>query len=146
MRIFKATVEDVPRILPLSIQYTDKIQDMPLDAEHWLDVWCSFLSSGTGVIYLQENDKNEIVGGIGGIYYPDLLTNRKTTVELFWYVDENTRGGGLKLYFKLKQWAKDHLCKRLAMIYLPDSMPEKLKTFYEREGGFLREYHYEIPL
>ena len=143
MRLFKATVEDVPKILPCGVQYTNKIKDMPLDADHWLGTWREFIDAGTGVIYLAEDDNGFIVGGIGGICYPCLLTNRKTAVELFWYTDDEHRGEGVKLYNLFEQWARDEGCERMAMIYLPDSMPAKLDIFYRRKGYFLRECHYE---
>jgi GNAT superfamily N-acetyltransferase len=69
-----------------------------------------------------------------------------TAVEMFWYTAKETRGDGIKLYLKFKKWAKDNGCKRLAMIYLPCSMPDKLKQFYESEGFSLLEMHYEVTL
>ena len=144
--IFQATIEDIPRILPCAREYTDIIPNMEFDAEHYVEFWKNMLTTGTGVIFLHENDDGEITGGIGGVKFPEALSGRLTAVEMFWYTAKGSRGAGVKLYCKFKEWAKSGRCKRLAMIYLPCSMPEELKRFYEREGLSLLEMHYEGEL
>jgi len=53
-------------------------------------------------------------------------------MESFWYVDENHRGQGLKLLIKGQQVAKEMGAKRMMMVFLENSMPEKVKSIYER--------------
>jgi GNAT superfamily N-acetyltransferase len=143
--IYQATVEDIPKIIPCAIEYTSIIPGMEFDADHYVKFWQNMLKSGIGTIYLSETD-GVINGGIGGIKYPEALSGRLTAVEMFWYTAKETRGDGIKLYLKFKKWAKESGCKRLAMIYLPCSMPDKLKDFYEKEGFSLTEMHYEVTL
>ncbi len=77
--IYQATVEDVYKILPCAVEYTDQIPGMEFDAEHYLTFWTNMLKSGLGVIYLSETD-GKVNGGIGGIKYPEPLSGRLTAV------------------------------------------------------------------
>ena len=142
--IFQALPEHIPLCVPLATEYTDIIPSMKFNPTHWVDFWQSQLKAGSGVVFLAENDG--IVGGIGGIKYPCPLSGRMTAVEMFWYVTEKSRREGILLYKYFKNWARENGCERIAMIYLPCSMPEKLKRFYEREGLTLIEMHYEGTL
>jgi GNAT superfamily N-acetyltransferase len=143
--IYQAGIADISRIIPCAIEYTDIIPEMEFNAGHYTTFWTNMLTVEAGVIFLSE--KNGIVeGGIGGIKFPEPLSGRLTAVECFWYMSEKSRGNGIKLYLKFKQWAKEQGCKRLAMIFLPCSMPDKLKKFYESEGFTLTEMHYEVTL
>ena len=143
--IYQATVNDVPKIIPCAREYTDIIPGMAFNADHYIKFWKNMLSGQNGVIFLSESE-GTVKGGIGGIRYPEPLSGRMTAVEMFWYTSKETRGDGMKLYLKFKKWAKDSGCSRLAMIYLPCSMPDKLKKFYESEGFSLIEMHYEVSL
>ncbi|ACH40479.1 MAG: hypothetical protein ACD_55C00094G0002 [uncultured bacterium] len=143
--IYQATVKDVPKIIPCAAEYTDIIPDMKFNPDHYVQFWQNMLKSGLGVIFLSEVD-GVVLGGIGGIKFPEALSGRMTAVEMFWYTAKETRGDGVKLYLKFKKWAKENGCERLAMIYLPCSMPDKLKAFYDKEGFSLIEMHYEMAL
>lgn len=143
--IAQARTEELYALVPCAIEYTDKIPQMKFNANHWLPFWSRMIKSGDGVVFMDwQIDK--ITGGIGGIKYPCPLSGRMTAVEMFWYTAEANRGAGLRLYSKFKKWAIEQGCERIAMVYLPCSMPEKLKRFYEREGLSLIEMHYEGPL
>ena len=48
--------------------------------------------------------------------------------------DEKYRGKGLSLLLKLQKYAKSKGAKRLLMIHLENSMPDKLKKLYIRLG------------
>jgi len=143
--IYQASLSDIDKIIPCAVEYTDIIPGMEFNPGHYTAFWGNMLKSGAGAIFLSEKD-GVVEGGIGGIKYPEILSGRLTAVECFWYMSKKSRGNGIKLYFKFKQWAKEQGCKRLAMIYLPCSMPEKLKKFYELEGFILTEMHYEVAL
>lgn len=146
MALIQATQSDIPRILPCAREYTDIIPDMVFDADHYVKYWQRVLKSGLGVIYLDVDADGTVTGGIGGIAVAEPLSGRLTAIEMFWYTAQGRRGAGVKLYSRFKAWAREQGCTRLAMIYLPCSMPEELKRFYEREGLSLLECHYEGPL
>ena len=146
MAIIELTLDQVERILPCAVEYTDIIPDMEFNADNYVNFWKSTLASGAGVIYVSEDDNGVVKGGIGGIKYPEPLSGRMTAVEMFWYTKKDSRGDGIKLYKKFENWARDSGCKRIAMIYLPCSMPEELSRFYSRLGFNLLEMHYEKSL
>jgi GNAT superfamily N-acetyltransferase len=99
----------------------------------WADRWLQLIHSGVGEIFaLKQNDK--IIGAIGFIIYPSLEDGVSTCSEAFWYVDEKYRGKGLSLLLKLQKYAKSKGAKRLLMIHLENSMPDKLKKLYIRLG------------
>lgn len=148
MTIIAATLADIPRILPCAREYTDIIPNMEFNAYHYMEYWRRVLTSGLGTIYIDVDDQGTVRGGIGGIISPEPLSGRLTAIEMFWYTAKAHRGGsiGIKLYNRFKQWAREQGATRLAMIYLPCSMPDELKRFYEREGLSLLEMHYEGEL
>ena len=104
-----------------------------LDGGVWADKWMGLLEAEAGtVIAATENDK--IIGGIGLLTYPAFEDDVLNTQEAFWYVKEDNRGAGVKLYKAAEKYAKEVGSKRLAMIYLETSMPQKVETFYKRIG------------
>ena len=148
MRIIRATLDDLPRIMDCAREFTSIIPDCPLHETHYLASWREFLSSNSGVIFLIEND-GEVVGGIGGVSHPDLLTGRKIAVELFWYVKEAFRTGThpIRLLHEFESWAQAIGCTQVNMIHMECSMPESMKSIYERQGYELFEtiYRKAIP-
>lgn len=148
MRIVQATIEDVPRIMACAREFTSVIPDCPLNVSHYGDVWRGLLRSDLAAIFLLEDDSENVVGGIGGVTNPDLLTGRKMAVELFWYVKESHRGGTwpVRLLASYERWAKNQGCYDVAMIHMECSMPERLKEFYTRRGYQLFETMYRKSL
>lgn len=132
-------------------EFTSVIPDCPLNERHYEAAWKQFLGSGAGVIFLLEEDKPltanyepKVLGGIGGICHPDLLTGRLTAVELFWYVKPEHRKGiwPVRLLKAFEKWAALMRCHEVAMIHMECSMPERLKEFYQRRGYTLFETMY----
>jgi len=146
MNIYQAKRSDIPKIVPCSWEYTSMMpNNVKLDPDHLVACWERFFDSGIGVIYLAE-ENGGVIGGIGGIKYQEIFTGNLTAVEMFWFISEGKRGAGIKLFKLYEQWAIDNGCKRIAMIYLPFSMPEKLERFYTLNGYRLLEMHYEKEL
>lgn len=144
--IIQASIDDIPRILECAIEYTNDIPGMEFNAEHYVAFWRSMLTSGAAAIFLSVDGEGRVKGGIGGIKYPQPLTGQLTAVEMFWYTKKDSRGDGVRLYKAFYYWAVESGCKKLAMIYLPCSMPDELHTFYTKQGFDLVEMHYERSL
>jgi len=101
--------------------------------ESWISSWFLMISSGSGkILGLKKDDK--FIGAIGLVFTPSLEDGIMTCMEAFWYVDEKHRGQGLKLFLKGEKVAKQMGAKRMVMMYLQNSMPEKVKSVYERMG------------
>lgn len=103
--------------------------------------WDKFLAAGFGVIFtLREGD--EVIGALGGILFPDPNSGELWATELFWYVKPEFRGSGLKLLAEFEAWAKHRGAKRITMVHLINSMPEKLHRIYTMRGYSPVEVHY----
>ena len=113
-----------------SLPYRKKSDDV---VPSWVDRWKNLINMDIGLI-LGLKLSEEIVGGIGLIFAPALDGGASACTEAFWYVDEKNRGGGIKLLKKAEAYAKARGCARMMMIHLKHSMPEKLKSLYERMG------------
>jgi hypothetical protein len=148
MKITRAKLEDVPRIIECAREFTSKIPDCPLDDIHYVTQWNHFINNNIGVIFLLEDQTSAVLGGIGGLMHPDLLTGRKTAVELFWYIKEEHRRGTwpVRLLKEFEAWAKAGHCYDVAMIHMECSMPDRLKEFYGRRGYRLFETMYRKVL
>ena len=134
MLVRQATLQDLPRLSACGREfYTSSKVLREFNIERFCETWTVLLSNGTGVIFLL-CDGEEITGTIGGMAHKDLYSNDIIGQEFFWYVLEESRGAGVRLYRAFENWAKERGCSRLRMGYLVDSMPEKVGRFYERLG------------
>lgn len=103
------------------------------DIEKFTAIWAQFLAVNFGVIFLAEAD-GLIVGALGGVIHPDLYGSELIAEEFFWFIRQDSRGSGLKLYAKFEQWASERGAVEIQMVHLLDLMPEKVSTFYRRAG------------
>lgn len=147
MRIIKAKLSDIPRILECAREFCSIIPDCNLNERHYVDCWSDYLSSNIGVIFLMESE-GAIMGGIGGVAYPDLLTGSKIAVELFWYAKEECRKTmwPIRLLKEFEVWAKMCYCTHVSMIHMECSMPKEVASLYQRMGYTLFETIYRKKL
>lgn len=148
MKLIKAGVDDVPRIMECAREFTSVIPDCQLDEAHYAESWRGFLNAGNGVILLLETAVGQVAGGLGGIVHPDLLSGKLNAVELFWYVKPEYRGGTwpVRLLREFEVWAATRGCDQVCMIHMECSMPARLKEFYLRSGYQLIETVYRKNL
>lgn len=109
--------------------------------QSFIDSWKGFLNMNLGNIVTLVED-NKIVGALGYLFYPDPNTGDKYASEFFWYVLPEFRKNGLKLLEKFEWDCAVSGVKRITMMFLHNSMPEKLKKLYELRGYTLLESHY----
>ena len=111
------------------------------DAATFCNTWREILTAGIGVIIVMSNETGP-TGAIGGICHTDPNNGRMTASEMFWFVAPESRGSGVTLYRAFEEWARLKGCVDIRMVHLSDSMPLKLKTFYEAIGFKEVETHY----
>ncbi len=134
MGIYPANVDDLARLAPLAAQFYAASKHLrEFHVERFQALWKAWLEAGNGVIYVLESN-GEIQGVIGGLMHPELYSGELICQEFFWYVNENHRGQGIRLYHCLETWARGMGCKELRMAHLSDSMPDKVKRFYLAMG------------
>lgn len=129
-----ATAADLPRLAGLARQFYAASRVLRrFEIECFVAFWTGMLAGGAGVIFLAEAGEN-IAGVIGGLVYPEPYSGELLAQEFFWYVDEQQRGQGVRLYLRFERWARERGCAEIRMAHLVDSMPEKVARFYERAG------------
>ena len=138
-KIVTMSKKDIPVVLLYATEFGQGI-DEEVNTDHYRKQWERFFDSGIGVMWGLSCD-GVIVGGIGGIIAPDLHSGKATLIELFWYVSPAHRKHGLKLFNEMEKYANDHNL-RWAMIHMENSMPDKLKEFYRKQGFRLLETHW----
>lgn len=140
--IRQADIADIPAMGELAQEFYSSSAALRgnLDMAAFTTHWTQFINAGLGVIFLLEDDG--IKGFLGGIKYLDINTGDLTATECFWYVGKARRGGGITLLRGFEEWAKGEGCKRVMMVHLMDSMPDKLKRLYESRGYTAAEVHY----
>lgn len=104
--------------------------------------WSFFIENDVGVIFISKDKDNKPTGAIGGCMYPDPNNGELLATEFFWFVNPECRGSGIKLLKVFEKWAKEKGCKKVIMVHLSDSMPEKVSNIYIRFGYRKAETHY----
>lgn len=87
------------------------------------------------------NDDGEPIGIMAGTVVKQLLSDDLIYQEMVWYVDEEHRGGGVRLMKHLEKWCAEQGIKHIIMAFLYSSMPDRLLDFYKRMGYEPLEMH-----
>ena len=142
MEIRQLKIDELEGLFQLADQFfvdSEFLKDF--DRDIFVQSWRGFLNSGNGIIFVMEKD-GVFTGAIGALKFPDPNNGRLIASELFWYVDREHRGHGLKLLDAFEAWADSCGCQQKIMVYLADLMPEQVKHIYERKGYKQMEIHY----
>jgi GNAT superfamily N-acetyltransferase len=127
----------------LGNQFATESKWVKFNIDSFIRHWETFLMSAVGMIFVAETEDGDIVGAIGGLKFEEPNSGTLMANELFWIVHPDHRGNcGLTLLNRLEDWARESGCACLWMNYLTDSMPEKVKSIYERKGFVMAETHW----
>jgi GNAT superfamily N-acetyltransferase len=149
--MFRATVDDVVRMMPCArlccAEHGEERTGGPLNELHYEASWRKLIESNIGVMFLIEDDSQEVVAGIGGAKYQALLTGLSRCKQLFIYVRPDHRGkvSIRRLIRELEVWAVENQSDDILMPLL-DSMPIASKEVYERMGYRPLETEYRKSL
>lgn len=145
-------LNELPLCLPFGEAFTvEKQLPDKFDPDVFLKTWTGYLTQYPAVIFGLW-DGARLVGGIGGMVFPDSNTGVKAAIEFFWYVDPVYRNtlGAARLPLRFKAWGKQHDAKRLRMIHLlmPGETPStvKLAGFYGSLGMRPIEVAFDGPI
>lgn len=130
-RIRPATHADIPTLVAMGRQFREQTayRDLIAEAPEQMANLCRLLIDGAGAILVLETD-GFVVGMIGLHCAPHFFSGEPVAGEVFWWVDPEHRGGGLRLLKAAEQWAREQGATVLQMI-APDGRVEQL---YERLG------------
>lgn len=100
-------------------------------SDAWIETWYFMIQAKSASI-LALKKEGKFIGAIGLTFSSSLEDGVFTCMEAFWFVSEEHRGQGLKLLLKAEKVAKQRGAKRMMMVYLENSMPQKVKLVYDR--------------
>lgn len=142
--IRKATVDDVPRAVAMGVRfladtaYHDSIATNPAQLA---DIAERLATRDDSVLFVSEQD-GEIVGMIGAYIYAHPYSSEPFATELFWWVEPEHRGQGVRLLKQVQQWAATHGAVKLQVV----APNERVANVYERLGFAKVETCYQRSL
>lgn len=131
--IREAEASETPTIGAMMKGYEAETAHVKVDVEHAAHTYAEMVRNGSATLFVLENN-GEMIGGLGCVKNRDVNDGALIAVELYWFVHPDHRGHGLKLLNHFESWATAQKCKRVLMMHLSDSMPETLRSLYERMG------------
>lgn len=142
--IHRASIDDLLKIEACAAEFYASSQFLNGFSLHrFCNLWADLLERGAGVIFAFDDDAGHWAGMLGGILHEDIYSGINTASEMFWYVREGYRGTrGMRLYREFERWAICSGCRKIVMVHLCDSMPEKLDRVYRGLGFLPAEVHY----
>lgn len=91
------------------------------------------IDSDVGALFVSERD-GHVVGMIGLLVFEHPFTGERAAHELFWWMEPEFRGTGLRLLKVAEQWARDAGARHLHMV----APTREVEHVYERLGyGYL---------
>ena len=132
---------ELEQLFPLCDGFSASSSFVSYKKQIFLRTWYHLIETGLGLILVSVKNAR-FTGMIGGMRAPDPNTGELVATEFFWFVDPNHRGEGIQLLDEFEAWAKDEGCKKIIMVYLLDSTPDKVRRVYERRGYKPVEVHY----
>jgi len=140
--IERATIDRLRELMPLIEEFYASSKFLKgFNADHCEKMWINFITNNLGVIFLLM-DKEEIIGFLAALKYPDINSGELIATEMAWFVKSDHRGKGLLLLKRFEEWAREEKCKGIIIVHLMDSMPEQLKRIYEKRGYKAIEINY----
>jgi len=135
-----ATVEDVPRLVELGRAFlrTPPYAGLFADAPDVLATLIQTLITGPASTVLVIDQADLVVGAIGLLVAPHFASGEALASEVFWYMDPQYRGAGVRLLRAGEHWAAASGAVGVAMV-APD---DRLGAVYERWGYQLMERSY----
>lgn len=109
----------------------------------FLHNWKGIMANNLGVMWGYYH-KGKVVGILGGLLTPDLMSGEMVATEAFWYVLPKHRKSiwSVKLLFTFELWAKQIGAKRIIMAHLLHAVSAKLSHYYVKRGYRAVEINY----
>ena len=139
-----AALADLPRILEMgtrflhSTQYACEIGDNPAQMRILAE---RLLTQSDGMIVVADRE-GHVVGMIGMLLFPHHISSELIAGEVFWWMEPEARGGGLRLLRAAETWARAQGVKRIQMI----APTLAVGHVYQRCGYQLVEMAYQRTL
>lgn len=143
LNIRQATEQDIPPMVNMGLHflkgspYAAHLEENP---EQMADLGRKLLVGDNGMLVAERH--GVMVGMLGYCIYTHLISGEKTAGEVFWWVEPEHRGDGLRLLARFEAIARAAGAKKLQMI----APNEQVATVYERLGFGFMESAYQKAL
>lgn len=131
--IREASVEDIPRLVEMAEAFhaLSPYQGVAFDGDSFARSIERYLSDPCWTVKVLDEDGvvGLAIAVVQAFYFNE---DEITAQELMWWVDPDSRGGGLRLLYALEGWARDKGAKTLAMGDVPGL--RSLESLYRRRG------------
>ena len=139
-----ATVDDVPAVVRMGLRFRQDTVYRSRVAENQTQMTAlahRLVDDEAGLLLVVDRN-GAVVGMIGAMAFPHHISGQPTVGELFFWVEPEHRGCGVRLLKRAEQWARDRGATSMQMI-APTPDVERL---YQRLGYTALEVTYEKPL
>lgn len=101
----------------------------------FFEFWLNVINSGVGVLLVAIED-DKVVGAFGGVISRDFACADLTASEVFFYVDEGSRGLGIgrALVGAYEEWAKISGATVISMVHMVELGAKKAGAMYHTLG------------
>jgi GNAT superfamily N-acetyltransferase len=137
-----ATAADVPRLVEMGRRFrsvTGYAKILAENPEKMAELAGQLVSQG-GLLVSERS--GTLVGMLGFIVYPHFISGETTGGEVFWWVEPEHRGEGVKLLREAERLARAAGAQKMQMI----APTERVATFYQRLGYEFVEASYQRSL
>ena len=110
--------------------------------EVFVSNWTKIIEKDQGVIFANISENSNINGAIGLLLYNDINDGKLIMQEAFWFVDESSRGFGVRLLKKAEKLAESIGVKRFVMTHVLNQYADKLSKLYPKMGFIPLEINY----
>lgn len=135
-----ATLDDVPAIVRMGQQFiqTDYRHIVRENPEQMAALATMLIDGEHGTVFLIDRD-GDVVGMIGMLCTTHFLSGDMFAGELFWWVNPDQRGNGVRLLKKAEAWALERGAKTIQMI----APNERVGQLYTRMGYMPTEMSFQ---
>lgn len=133
MIIRDADNNDLSELERMGIEFAHAAGLVDVDSETLMQTLEGLIDNGI----LKVAVNGSVIGCVGALVFPHWWNrNEIVAQELFWWVDEDHRGGSaaLRLLTALEKTAKEHGASKLMMLCLDDLDGNKVARMYSRLG------------
>ena len=138
VNIYIATVEDVPRLLPLAYEFNaESGRNFAIDEASWCGFWTEMIARDLGcAFYAAEHREAEPVGLIMAMTMPSHIDQELEVTETLWFLSKQYRRArtGMELLSALERFAEIASAKRVNVTHLADSTGERVRRVFVRRG------------
>ena len=146
VNIYIATVEDVPRLLPLAYEFNaESGRNLVIDDASWCGFWTEMIARDLGcAFYAAEHRDGDPVGLIMAVTMPSHIDQKLEVTETLWFLSKSYRKArtGMELLVALERFAEVASAKRVNITHLANSTGERMRRVFVRRGYTAAECGY----